>query len=372
MAKRFIALLIIIIIAIACLAGFKFYQISQAIKAGKAFKLPPSTVSTVVAKTATWQPSMKAVGSVVAIQGVTVSSELPGVVTQIAFKSGTEIKKGALLVKLDISADEAQLKGLQAKESLGKINLARAQDLRKKSVNTPADLDSAQAAYQQSQADVENQQALIAKKVIVAPFAGRLGIRQIDIGQYLPAGTPIVSLQSVHPIYVSFTLPQQDLPNLKNGQEVDVTVDSYADKTFKGKINAINSELDKETRNIQVQATFANSDKKLQPGMFVNVSVLLPEKKKTITLPITAISYNPYGDLVYIVEKDKKTDGLVVRQQFVQVGETRGDQVAVTKGVKVGEQIVTAGQMKLQNKSPVQINNKVKVPDSTHPTPPES
>lgn len=378
-----ILMLVVVLLVIGGIFGFRLHQFAQMGKQMAAMKPPPVAVSSTHAQPATWQPALHTVGSLAAVQGVTISNELAGVVEKIGFESGESAKKGALLVKLDTQAEEAQLRSLDAATELARQNLDRAKRLRESNVNAQADLDTAQAQYDQATANAQNLRAAIAKKTITAPFSGTLGIRQINLGQYLPAGTPIVSLQSLNPIYVNFTLPQQDVRDLKDGQPVTLTIDAFPGATFTGKINAFDSKIDETTRTVRVQATFDNGDGRLKPGMFGNVSVLLPTKTDVLTVPQVAVAYNPYGDVVYVIEPEKSKDGqpvldakgqpaLTVRQQFVKLGETRGDQVAVLGGLKAGDEVVTAGQLKLRNGVEVQINNSVPVPNNPSPNPPNT
>ena len=369
------ALFVLLIFVVLVLGGIYFFLVLQPLKKKFAGMKPPlTTVSILPATAQTWKPSLRSIGSVVAIQGVSVNNELAGVVTQVAFESGAVVKKGDLLVHLDTSSEDAQLKGLQAQVNLAKTTLDRAQNLLARKVNSQSDLDTAKAQYDQAQSAVLNIQATIDKKVIRAPFNGRLGIRQINVGQYLAPGTPIVSLQSNDPIYIDFSLPQQNLTDLKIGQPVTATTDAQPGKTFTGKITAIDSTVDPATRNIPIRATFPNPDGKLQPGVFVNTAVQLPEQHAVVTVPQSAITYNPYGDIIYVADKDQKTGHYFARQQFVEIGETRGDQVAVLKGIKAGEEVVSAGAMKntLQNGAEVLVNNSVQPENKIHPTPEEN
>jgi membrane fusion protein (multidrug efflux system) len=297
-------------------------------------------------------------------------------VTQIAFESGAQVNKGDLLVQLDVSTEQAQLASAVAAADLARINLQRAQELRAKDTNSQAELDAGEAQARQTVANADAIRAVIAKKTIRAPFAGRTGIRQINLGQFIKGGTAIVPLQAMDPLFMNFSLPQQDVTDLKVGQSVQVTIDAYPGVLFKGEINAINARVDDSNRNVQVQATVRNADERIRPGMFGGVDVVLPQQDKLVTLPQTAISFSPYGSSVYVVEnKGKDASGrpvLTVRQQFVQTGSQRGDQVAVIKGVKAGDEVVTAGQLKLRNGSAVEINNAVAPANSPQPSLPNT
>jgi len=376
-ARRTLGMVVAVGLVLGALAAFKVHALQAAAHARAAARPPPVTVAAVTAAESTWQRQFHAVGTLDAVQGVTVSNELAGSVVRIAFASGQHVKQGDLLVQLDVSTDEAQLRGLEAQATLGRITLERARALRAANSNAPADLDSADAQYQQSLAAVDNQRAVIAKRTIRAPFDGVLGIRQVDLGQYLAAGAGIVTLQAVDPIYANFSLPEQDVTLLKVGQAVRLSVEAFPGVTFAGVINALNAKVDETTHNLQVQATVHNADERLVPGMFVRADVVLPREDHYVTLPATAIVYNPYGDAVYVIEPGPGADppgggALIARQRFVQLGETRGDQVAVVKGVRAGEQIVTAGQLKLRNGSPVQVNNAIQPADNPAPTPPNT
>ncbi|MDD2765237.1 MAG: efflux RND transporter periplasmic adaptor subunit [Opitutaceae bacterium] len=372
LVKRSIGMVVAILVVVGALALWKIYTIRTLMAKMSVQKPPPTVVSSIKASEEVWQGRRHAVGSLAAVQGVTVCNELSGVVQQIAFESGGEVKMGDLLVQLDITADEAQLRGLEAQATLARINYDRAQELRRSNTNAQAELDATQAQYQQALAAVDNLKANIAKKVIKAPFAGRLGIRQVNLGQYLAVGTPIVTLQAQDPVYVNFALPQQDVVDLTPGQKVQVMIDAYPQEVFEGTINAINAKVDDSTRNLHAQATLGNPQAKLMPGMFGSVDVLLPRQDRFVTLPQSAIVYNPYGNTVYVVERSKEpadAGALIVRQRFVQLGETRGDQVAVLKGVQPGEEVVTSGQLKLRNGAVVAINNSVTPENNPAPTP---
>ncbi|MFA5056831.1 MAG: efflux RND transporter periplasmic adaptor subunit [Opitutaceae bacterium] len=375
MARRTFGMIAAVILILGLIAGIKYSSVRKLIQARAAMKPPPVTVSAVQAAESPWQRRYHAVGNLAAAQGVTMSNELAGTVANIVFESGQHVKEGDLLVQLDISTDEAQLRGLEAQAALAKITLQRARELRAANSNAQADLDGAAAQYQEALASVDNQQAIIAKKTLRAPFSGLLGIRQVNRGQYLAAGTAIVALQALDPIYVNFSLPEQDFTHLKVGQTVHVTVEAYPGETFAGAINALDSKVDDATHNLEVQATVRNLEERLVPGMFASIDVVLPQQDQFITLPGTAIVYNPYGNAVYVIEKGRDAAGgetLIARQRFVQLGETRGDQVAIVKGVQAGEQVVTAGQLKLRNGAAVQINNTVAPATNPAPAPPNT
>jgi membrane fusion protein (multidrug efflux system) len=368
--KRTLWMILGVIVVIVVIAGIKAYQVKTLIAGMKAQKPVPVSVSTVHAGATTWRRQLNAVGSIAPVQGAMLSNELDGTVVQIPFASGAVVKQNDLLVQLDVSLEQAQLASAVAAEELAKVSLQRAQQLRSDGTNSQADLDAANAQALQAAAATAAIRATIAKKTIRAPFAGHTGIRQVNVGQFVKAGTAIVSLEALNPIYINFSLPQQYTTDLKVGQPVQVTVDAFPGETFAGRVSALNPQVDDATRNFQVQATLDNPGEKLKPGMYGSVAVALPHEDSFITLPETAIVYNPYGDAVYILEKSKDASGadaLIARQQFVELGDTRGDQVAILKGVKPGDEIVTAGQIKLRNGSAVQVNNSVQ--PSANPAP---
>jgi membrane fusion protein (multidrug efflux system) len=379
--------MIIMVAAMLVIVGgifsFKFYQAAQSGKASASQMPPPVTISAETVREDTWQPALRTTGSLVAVQGVVLSNEFAGVVENISFESGDVVQKGALLVQLNIATDQAQLRSYEAAAVLARLNLERAKALRESDVNAQADLDNAQAQFDQALANADNARSIIAKKSIAAPFSGRLGIRQVNLGQFLPVGTTIVSLQSLDPIYVNFALPQQNVCEVVKGQTVELSVDAYPGVAFKGAISAFDSQIDGATRAIRVQATLENKDGRLQPGMFGTVAVLLPQQEKVITVPQTAVTYNPYGNIIYVIETavapgDKVASGsatppmLTVRQQFVKLGETRGDQVAVISGLKPGDRIATSGQLKLRDGVNVQIDNSVPASNNPNSTPPNA
>ena len=374
-ATRTLALIAVVILVVGGIWAYKIYTL-HALQARMAtMMVPPAAVSTTTAATSVWQRRFHSVGTLAAVQGVTVSNQIEGSVAKIAFESGQHVKAGDLLIQQDVSTDEAQLAGLVAQADLAKITLTRARELRANDTNSQADLDSAEAMARAADSAVANQRALIGKKTIQAPFSGQLGIRQADLGQFLPAGGSVVTLQALDPIYVNFSLPQEDVADLHVGQPVRATVDAYPGAVFEGRVNALNSKVDETTRNLQVQATISNADERLLPGMFAGVDLILPREDHFVTLPETAIVYNPYGNAVYVVERTKTEAGgqlLVARQHFVTLGETRGDQVSVVKGVNAGDEVVTSGQLKLHNGSPIIVNNEVVPPVNAAPNPPNT
>ncbi len=363
MAKKIIFTLVIVLILVGTLAGIKGLQFKTMFAQGANFVPPPETVTTTEAKQDTWQPTLTAVGSVAAVQGVVLGAEMSGAVKNIAFESGATVRAGDLLVELDSSVEQAQLRSAMASADLARLNLERARELREKKMMSQADLDSAEAQAKQANAQIDNIRAVIAKKAIRAPFAGRTGIRQINLGQFLDNGAAVVTLQSLDPVYVNFSLPQQDLAQLGVGMAVRVTTDAFPGQNFEGKLTAINPEVDAVTRNVRLQATLANPAGKLRPGMYVNVAAVLSQMEQVLMIPATAVLYAPYGDSVFVVEdkKDEKTGatGKVLNQKFVRLGKTRGDFVVVTSGLEAGQTIVTTGVFKLRNGMSVVVDNKL-------------
>ncbi len=376
MIKRMLIMLVLVVVVLGSVFGFKTFVNGKV----KEFMTGPAgpghqaqTVSTTKAVTTDWQSQIEAVGSLRAVSGADLSLELAGVVETLNFQSGDDVEAGKVLLKLRDFDDVAKLKSLEAQADLAKITYDRdVKQLNAKAV-AQAIVDNDEANLRNIRAQVDQQRALVEKKTLKAPFAGHLGIRQVDLGQYLAAGTMIVTLQALTPIYVDFLLPQKALAQLRIDQPLKVKVDTFGDLTFTGKITSINSKVDPTTRNVQVRATLDNNDHKLLPGMFATVSINAGAPQKLITVPQTAITYNPYGNLVYIVDnKGNGADGkpqLTVRQTFVTTGATRGDQVSVLKGIKEGDEIVTAGQMKLRNGVSIVVNNTVAPTNDVNPKP---
>jgi membrane fusion protein, multidrug efflux system len=353
--------------------GFlKFQQIQTAIAQGAAFQMPPEAVTTIVAAQEEWPETLSAIGSVAAVQGVTVSADLAGTIDRIGFDSGKAVQKGQVLVELDTRQERAQLAAVEAQRDLARLNFDRMQGLLKENVVSRAEYDSATAEHKQMEARVGEIRAAIARKSITAPFSGVLGIRQVNVGQYLSSGDPIVELQALNPIYVNFGVPQQAAPQMRIGREVHITSDALGAAGFVGKITAIDSMVNEETRNMQVQATFPNPGGALRPGMFVQAHVTVGEGRPVVSLPASSVSYAPYGDSVYVVSDLKGPDGRTyrgVRQQVVKLEGARGDQVGVASGVKPGDEVVTSGVFKLRNNAAVLVNNKVQPSNNPAPKP---
>jgi membrane fusion protein (multidrug efflux system) len=338
--------------------------------------MPPTTVSSVTVKEEDWAPTLSAVGSISAVQGAVVSSELGGVVSQIAFENGGTAKKGDLLLQLDASAEEALLRSAEAEAELARQDLERTRGLASQKVVSKAELDAAQSKFNRLNAVVDQMRSNIRKKTIIAPFDGQLGIRQVNVGQMINAGQQVVPLTSLDPVFADFALPQQYLGQLTPGLDVHMTTDALPGRVFNGKLTAINSMVDSSTRNITLQATLENPDHALRPGMFAKAEVTLPEKHKALVVPGSAISYAQFGDSVFVIEKkkDEKTgkESQVIRQQFVRVGEARGDLVAIRQGLKAGESVVSTGVFKLRNGMTVTINNDLAPNPQVNPNPVDS
>jgi membrane fusion protein, multidrug efflux system len=358
--------------------GFvKFTQIQGFIKLSKsgAFEPPPTAVTTDVAQKSEWQPTLESVGTATAVNGVTISTDLAGIVRQIAFESGNKVRAGDLLVHLDTTQEEAQLHQSEAQRDFASVTLKRDKDLLGKHAISQSDYDNAEASFRQTQAAVDQFAALIARKTLRAPFDGVTGIRQVNLGQYLKEGDMVVTLQAFDPIYVNFSLPQQDLSKLAVGQPVALRVDAFEGQAFDGKITAINSLVGQATRNIQVQATFQNSDFRLRPGMFAKVSVIMNEKQAVVAIPATAIHYAPYGDSIFIVSQMKDPQGKEykgVREQFIKTGTSRGDMISVVSGLKPGDEVVTSGVFRLKSGARVNVNNQIKPGSDLAPNPADS
>jgi membrane fusion protein (multidrug efflux system) len=381
--RRYLFAAGLVVVLVFALAGVKFKQISLLINFGKAAEAmgpPPEAVSTSIAAKTEWQGTIAAVGSVAAAKGVSISSEVPGVVTAIRFESGAQVKAGQVLVELDGSVERAQLKSVQARAELARTSAERSRRLFEKGALTRAQLDSDEANLKSVEGDGAALRAQIERKTIRAPFAGRLGIRQVNLGQFVNPGTPLTVLESLGALYVDFTLPQQELGRLAVGTPVKVALSGVNDgRSWSGKISAIDPTVDQNTRTVKARAA-VDDPKDLRTGMFVTVSVVLPRKEPVVTVPATAVVRAPYGDSVFVVEPRKDAGGApvngpdgkpakVARQQFVRVGVARGDFVAIDEGVQSGQEIVSAGAFKLRNGVPIVVNNSIKVEPQLAPRP---
>jgi membrane fusion protein (multidrug efflux system) len=363
MLKKLLFTSVVLLVVIGLPGGVKFLQISHLIAQG-APPVPADAITTAPVVAQQWQPAIESVGSLAAVQGVTISAQLDGNIAKIAFEAGSAVKAGDLLVSQDTTVEEAQLRAAESAAALAKINLERSRELLAKATISQSDLDSAAAQYEQATAQADNIRSVIAKKTIRAPFGGRLGIRLVNLGQTLKAGDAIVSLQALEPIYANFQLPQQELARIGLGLAVRVTGDAVPGTAVEGKITAINPDVDSTTRNVRVQATLENGDEQLRPGMFVNVAVLLPAKEDVLVIPASSVLYAPYGDSVFVVEDKKDEKNVkVVRQQFVRLGTRRGDFIAVASGLKAGEVVASTGVFKLRNGGTVVVDNSL-APDA--------
>jgi membrane fusion protein (multidrug efflux system) len=376
MAKRMIVVLLLMAALIGGLGFVKYRQVESAIAAGASFQMPPTSVTTVIAKRETWPSTLSVIGTAAAIQGVTVGADLPGTVDKILFESGQVVHEGDILVELDIRQERAQLANIEAQRDLSRVQYGRSEQLAKAGVISKSEYDNAAAQQKATEAQVNEVKASIARKTIHAPFTGVLGLRQISLGQYLAAGQAIVSLESRNPIYVNFGVPQQDTPKMKIGRSVRVTTTDLPGVKFNGRITALDSVINEQTRNIQIQATLENPGGKLRPGMFLQVELPLGESRDVIPLPASAINYAPSGDSVFVVGdmKDEKTGKPYrgVRQQIVKIDGSHGDQVAIISGLNAGDEVVSAGAFRLRNAAPVQINNSVQPSNNPKPNPEES
>jgi len=374
MARRMIIMLAAVALFLAAIGFVKFQQIQAAMKGG-GFTPPPDAVTTVLAQPQEWPATLTAIGTVAAVQGVTLSADLAGTVAKITFTSGAHVNKGAVLVELDTRQERAQLASAIAQRDLARLTLTRAKGLQSRGLIAQSEYDQADASAKQAEAAVGGIEATIARKTIRAPFAGRVGIRQVNLGQYLSAGDKIVDLQAIDPVYVNFSVPQQSLDLVRLGDPIRVVADSTQPASAVGKITAINSLIDETTRNVEVKATFHNGGGQLRPGMFVNLLAQVGRPTRAIALPATAILYAPYGNSVYVLRDSTDAKGKksrVVSQKFVKLGGTRGDQVAVIDGLVAGDEVVSSGVFKLRPGAAVVVDNKIQPSNSANPKPENS
>ncbi len=381
---RYLLVIVGLVALIGGLAAIKGSQIGGLIAMGKAMEKsgpPPEFVATAVAETQKWEGTISAVGNIAPVKGVAVSNDAPGVVTRIGFESGALVREGQVLVELDTSVERAQLSSTQARLELAKLTASRSRALVQSNAIAPAQLDNDEAQLKATTSDIEGMKAQIARKIIHAPFTGRLGIRNVNLGQYLNPGTAITVLEAIDQVYVDFPLPQQRLAEVKEGMPVRVTLDaSNGSGTWEGTVKAIDPTVDPATRTLKLRATVPNKEEKLRPGMFANVTLVLPERASQVIVPGTAVIHASYGDSVFVVE-DKKADSpgastapggqpiKIARQQFVRVGDARGDFVSILDGVKSGDPLVVAGAFKLRNGAPIVVDNSVTAKPQLHPTP---
>ncbi len=394
--KRWMVLIGVVLVLVLVIGGIKGYSVYKMVQGFKAMGVPKQTVSTIKAEAQDWQTEVAAVGSVRAVRGADLSAEVAGIVDAVQFENGADVKAGQLLVRLRSADDAAELASLKASAEVAETVYKRDQAQLEAQAISQAVLDNDAATLKSAKAQVAKQQALLDKKVIKAPFAGRLGLRAVDEGQYLTAGAKIVTLQTLDPVYVDFQVPQQSLAQLKTGQHVDIVADTFPDAKFSGEILAIDPKIDSDTRNVQLRARVENPQRLLLPGMYVNAQVQVGNSNRYVTLPLTAVTYNPYGQTVYVVThgdpaapapadagKPAATpaatsgtapapaDVLTAKQIFVTVGAKRGDQVAILKGVEPGDEVITSGQLKLRNGSPIVIDNSVMPTNDPNPKPAE-
>ncbi len=370
MIKKFLIAIAGFIVVVVSLGAIKMAQINEL--TSSLYVPPPTAITTAQVQVESWQPQIHAIGTLAPVQGVNVSADAGGPIVAIPVGSGAQVKKGDLLVEIDTSVEVAQLASAEAAETLAKLERDRSRELRQKNTISQAELDSAEAQYNQAVAQAAALRATIERKRVRAPFDGRVGIRVVNVGQYVSPGQPLISLQQLDPIYVNFTVPQRQLPSLALGQKIGVTVDAFPGAPFVGELSAINAEVDSSTRNIAVQATLPNAQEQLRPGMFAQVEVSLDQKETVVVVPATAVAYASYGNSVFIVEQMKGADGkeyLGVRQQPVRVGAARGDLIVITQGLKGGEQIASSGLFKLRNGLAVQVNNSVQPGSNPAPKP---
>lgn len=369
MPKKFLIAIGGFVAVVLVLGAIKASQVNQMMSAPHV--QPLASVSTTEARAVSWHASLHAVGTLAPVEGVTISADADGVVVKIGVESGASVKAGDLLVELDTSVEVAQLAAAEARAELAKANIQRTKELFASEAISKSEFDAASATIKQAEAEVTALRALIAKKQVRAPFSGRVGIRQVNLGQFVGKGAPLMPLQNLDPIYINFTIPQRQLPALSLGQKISVSVDAFA-QPFEATVNAINPEVDPATRAVSVQGTVPNPKEELRAGMFARVAVEMAEAEPLVVVPSTAISYASYGNSIFIVETMKDEAGkefLGVRQQLVKLGPSRGDFVAVVEGVKAGEQIVTSGVFKLRHNLPVQVNNTVQPTSSEAPKP---
>jgi membrane fusion protein (multidrug efflux system) len=375
MLKRMLVMLLVTALIVGALGFVKFKQIQTAIGQAASFQPPPEAVTTITAVQEQWPETLSAIGSVAAVQGVTVSADLPGTVDRIGFEAGRSVREGEVLALLDTRQEQAQLAAAEAQKELARLSFERMQGLLNENVVSRAEFDRATADVRQTDARVGEIRAAIDRKTIRAPFAGILGIRHVNLGQYLSAGDALVTLQSLNPIYVNFGVPQQAMAQVRAGRTVRVTVGDLAGVEFSGRVTALDSVVDESTRNVTAQATLANPEGRLRPGMFVQAEVIVGTTSTRVSLPATAISYAPFGDSVFVVTDLQDPSGKTyrgVRQQFVKLGGARGDQISILSGVKAGDEVVTSGVFKLRNGAAVQINNKVQPGNNRAPKPENS
>lgn len=360
MTKRMIIALLLLLVVFGGIFGYIGYGMYQGMQQFANFSPPPVTVSATEARLEEWQPTIRSVGKLSAVNGLLVSAEVTGRVERIAFESGSAVKKGELLLQMDDSSEQAELPGLRARVKLAKQNLDRTEKLIRQNLSSGDQLDAAQSEYDQARSALAVREAIINKKRIVAPFAGELGIRKVDVGEYLQPGQEIVSLQALDSLFIDFTLPEQYINRIRSGMRVNILTNAYPGEQFSGEISAISADVDPNSHNFSVQARIPNQDQRLRPGLFADIRILAGDPVARVTVPRTAVTYTLYGDSVYVIKPaEDGSDALKVEQRFVQLGEERENDVAVVSGVSAGERIVTAGQLKLNAGASVVVDNEV-------------
>lgn len=375
MLKKLSIIAFIVLVVLGVLGGIKGLQIGKMAAQSEQFSPPPVTVTTAVVRSENWESVITAVGSLEAVQGVTVAAEMSGRIVKISFEPGSDVMAGDLLVQQDTETERARLRSAEATLALALSELKRSKKLIQRRTISQSQHDKDIATFNQAQADVDNIKAIIEKKTIRAPFAGKLGIRLVNLGQILNEGDPVVSLQALDPIFVNFYLPQQKLSQINEGFTVRLTTDSPLEETVEGQITAINPEVDARTRNVRVQATVPNPSERLRPGMFANVSVVLPARAPVLAIPATAVLYAPYSDSVFIVQEQKNESGqpaYSIKQQFIRLGEKNGDFIAVVDGLETGQTVVSTGVFKLRNGQSVLVDNKLAPDFKLAPSPEDS
>ncbi len=375
--KSIIATIVGLLLVAGLLGGVKGAQIGALIAAAEQGGPPPDSVTTAVAGQSEWRRVLSAVGTTVPVQGVTIAPEVPGVVTRIAFESGQDVRAGQVLLRMDTSVEQAELASAEAEARLTQRTYERAEALRQRSVTAQSELDQAESLAKQAEARVSALKATIAKKTVRAPFAGRLGIRQVNLGQFVAVGTPVVSLQSLGRLYVDFSLPQRQLSQLAGGQDVSIRTDAYPGRTWAGQVDTLDASIDPSTRNLRVRGIIDNDGRVLRPGMFVDVEITLPSVRQVVTVPATSIIYAPYSDSAFVVEepdgvKEPAGSMKVVKQVFVRLGERRGDLVEVVDGIEAGQEVVSTGAFKLRNGASVVVNNDLAPQPELDPDPKDS
>lgn len=367
-----LSLVAVLALVILALIGTKKAQFSAMAESGKNMGPMPESVSTFIAETQQWQTTIEAVGSIEPVQGILLEAETAGVVTEINFQNGQFVKKGDLLVQLDISVENAQLRAAKASAKLAKVDYDRSKKLSESGNITQAQLDQAEADLERAEAEVENLKSMIDRKTIEAPFSGRLGIRRVNLGQYVALSAPIVALQANESVYVNFSLPQQRISTLSTGMPIKLTSDVYPGKIFEGTLTAISPEVDPTTRSFELQGTLENKEGLLRSGTFVDISITLPDEHDVLIIPITAVLYAPYGNSVFKIVPGEGEAPATVKQHFIRIEEEKGDFVSVTKGVEAGDEVVSSGAFKLRNNLPVVINNDLAPEPELAPTPDNS